>query len=82
VGGTATVGGRALPGIALVGLIALIALEIGTVPWLLAHGISALTLGMLAGNTIYPRLAGVAHVSRSPGGRALAFSDSIGRPRC
>jgi uncharacterized integral membrane protein (TIGR00698 family) len=52
---------RALPGIALVGLLALIALEIGRVPWLQANGISALTLaialGMLVGNTIYPRLA-------------------------
>ena len=52
---------RALPGIALVGLLALFALEIGRVPWLQANGISALTLaialGMLVGNTIYPRLA-------------------------
>lgn len=55
---------RALPGIGLVGLVALIALEIGKVPWLQANGISALTLaialGMLVGNTIYPRLAGAA----------------------
>ena len=55
---------RALPGIALVGLLALIALEIGRVPWLQANGISALTLaialGMLVGNTIYPRLADAA----------------------
>jgi uncharacterized integral membrane protein (TIGR00698 family) len=39
----------------------LLALQIGRVPWLQANGISALTLaialGMLVGNTIYPRLA-------------------------
>lgn len=52
---------RALPGIGLVGLLALLALEIGRAPWLQANGISALTLaialGMLVGNTVYPRLA-------------------------
>jgi uncharacterized integral membrane protein (TIGR00698 family) len=52
---------RALPGIGLVGLLALLALEIGRAPWLQANGISALTLaialGMLVGNTLYPRLA-------------------------
>jgi uncharacterized integral membrane protein (TIGR00698 family) len=54
-------GVRALPGIGLVGLLALLALEIGRAPWLQANGISALTLaialGMLVGNTVYPRLA-------------------------
>jgi uncharacterized integral membrane protein (TIGR00698 family) len=54
-------GARALPGIGLVALLALLALEIGTAPWLQANGISALTLaivlGMLVGNTLYPRLA-------------------------
>jgi uncharacterized integral membrane protein (TIGR00698 family) len=52
---------KALPGIGLVGLLALLALEIGRAPWLQANGISALTLaialGMLVGNTIYPRIA-------------------------
>ena len=52
---------RQLPGVALVGLLALAGLEIGQVPWLQANGISALTLaiigGMLLGNTLYPRLA-------------------------
>jgi uncharacterized integral membrane protein (TIGR00698 family) len=52
---------RVLPGIALVALLALLALEVGRVPWLQANGISALTLaialGMLVGNTLYPRLA-------------------------
>jgi uncharacterized integral membrane protein (TIGR00698 family) len=55
---------KVLPGIALVGLLALVALEIGRVPWLQANGISALTLaialGMLAGNTLYSRFALVA----------------------
>jgi uncharacterized integral membrane protein (TIGR00698 family) len=62
---------RALPGIGLVGLLALIALEIGRIPWLEANGISALTLaialGMLVGNTIYPRFAAAA-------GGGVAFS--------
>jgi uncharacterized integral membrane protein (TIGR00698 family) len=52
---------RALPGIGLVAILALLALEIGKAPGLQASGISALTLaivlGMLVGNTIYPRLA-------------------------
>jgi uncharacterized integral membrane protein (TIGR00698 family) len=52
---------KVLPGIALVGLLALAALEIGRIPWLQANGISALTLaialGMLVGNTLYPRFA-------------------------
>jgi uncharacterized integral membrane protein (TIGR00698 family) len=52
---------RVLPGIGLLGFLALLALEIGRAPWLQANGISALTLaialGMLVGNTVYPRLA-------------------------
>jgi uncharacterized integral membrane protein (TIGR00698 family) len=52
---------RVLPGIGLVGFLALLALEIGRAPWLEANGISALTLaialGMLVGNTVYPGLA-------------------------
>jgi len=55
---------RALSGIGLVGFLALLALEIGRAPWLQANGISALTLaialGMLIGNTVYPRLAATA----------------------
>ena len=51
----------ALPGLGLVVLLALLALEIGKAPWLQANGISALTLaillGILVGNTLYPRLA-------------------------
>jgi uncharacterized integral membrane protein (TIGR00698 family) len=54
----------AAAGIGLVALLALLALEIGRAPWLQANGISALTLaialGMLVGNTIYPRLAAAA----------------------
>jgi uncharacterized integral membrane protein (TIGR00698 family) len=55
---------HALPGIGLTVLLAFLALEIGRAPWLQANGISALTLaialGMLVGNTIYPRLAAAA----------------------
>jgi uncharacterized integral membrane protein (TIGR00698 family) len=54
----------ALPGVALAALLAGLALEIGRVPWLQANGISALTLaialGILVGNTLYPRLASAA----------------------
>lgn len=50
-----------LPGIALTGALATLAIEFGKIAWLQANGISALTLaivlGMLVGNTIYPRLA-------------------------
>jgi uncharacterized integral membrane protein (TIGR00698 family) len=49
------------PGIALTGVLAALAIELGKVSWLQANGISALTLaivlGMLVGNTVYPRLA-------------------------
>lgn len=52
---------RALPGIGLAGLIALLALGAGRAGWLQVHGISALTLaialGMLVGNTVYPGIA-------------------------
>jgi uncharacterized integral membrane protein (TIGR00698 family) len=55
---------RTLPGMALVGVLALLALEVGRAPWLQANGFSALTLaialGMLVGNTIYPRFAAAA----------------------
>ena len=49
------------PGIALTGALAALAIELGKLSWLQANGISALTLaivlGMLIGNTVYPRLA-------------------------
>ncbi len=53
---------RALaPGVALALVIALLAIELGKLGWLQSNGISALTLaivlGMVAGNTIYPRVA-------------------------
>jgi len=50
-----------LPGIALVGAIAIMAIELGKIHWLQTNGISALTLaialGMIVGNTLYPRIA-------------------------
>ncbi|HEY9100992.1 YeiH family protein [Chitinimonas sp.] len=50
-----------LPGLILAGLLALAALGLGRLDWLQAHGFTALTLaivlGMLVGNTVYPRLA-------------------------
>src|SRR5271156_2911906 len=49
------------PGIALTGALAALAIELGKLSWLQANGISALTLaivlGMLVGNTVYPRMA-------------------------
>src|SRR5271156_1576291 len=49
------------PGIALTGALAALAIEFGNLAWLRANGISALTLaivlGMLVGNTVYPRIA-------------------------
>src|ERR1700678_3866932 len=52
---------RLAPGIALTGALAALAIELGKLSWLQANGISALTLaivlGMLVGNTVYPRLA-------------------------
>lgn len=50
-----------LPGLVLSGLLACAALALGRLDWLQAHGFTALTLaivlGMLVGNTVYPRLA-------------------------
>ena len=50
-----------LPGMALAAAIALAAIQLGNLGWLQAHGISALTmaivLGLLIGNTVYPRMA-------------------------
>ena len=50
-----------VPGLALAGGLAFAAIELGKIGWLQANGISALTLaivlGMLVGNTAYPRIA-------------------------
>ena len=50
-----------LPGLLLVGLIAAASLYLAELPWLQAHGLSALTVaivaGIVIGNTFYPRLA-------------------------
>ena len=52
-----------LPGLLLAGGIATVAVWVGASPWMRAHGLGALTvavvLGMLLGNTVYPRLASV-----------------------
>jgi uncharacterized integral membrane protein (TIGR00698 family) len=53
---------RLLPGLLLSGLLALVAIRLGSIDWLQAHGMSALTvaivLGIALGNTVYPHLAG------------------------
>jgi uncharacterized integral membrane protein (TIGR00698 family) len=58
--------GRLLPGVALSALLALAALQLGTIGWLASHGVSALTaaiaLGILVGNTLYPQVAAAAEV--------------------
>src|SRR6267143_1658412 len=50
-----------LPGIALVGALAAGAIALGNIGWFESTGVSALTLaialGMIAGNTLYPRIA-------------------------
>ncbi len=50
-----------LPGIALVGALAALAIALGNIHWFETTGISALTLaialGMVVGNTLYPRIA-------------------------
>ena len=52
---------RMLPGLALSAALAAAAVSLGSISWLQDHGLSALTmaivLGMLVGNTIYPRFA-------------------------
>lgn len=52
---------RIAPGLALSAVLALASIEAGRLAWLRAHGFSALTiaivLGMLVGNTVYPRVA-------------------------
>jgi uncharacterized integral membrane protein (TIGR00698 family) len=58
--------GSFLPGLALAGALAFVAIELGKIGWLQANGISALTLaivlGMLVGNTAYPRMAAASGV--------------------
>jgi uncharacterized integral membrane protein (TIGR00698 family) len=50
-----------LPGLAISATLAATAMALGRIGWLQDHGFSALTLaivlGMLAGNTVYPRMA-------------------------
>lgn len=52
-----------LPGIALTGVLAWAAIELGKTTWLRSNGISVLTLaillGMVVGNTLYPRVASI-----------------------
>ncbi len=52
---------RLLPGLCLSAALAAAAMALGRIDWLAAHGLSALTLaivlGMLVGNTVYPRMA-------------------------
>jgi uncharacterized integral membrane protein (TIGR00698 family) len=52
-----------LPGLALSGALAAAGIALGRIAWLQDHGFSALTLaivlGMIVGNTVYPRLAAV-----------------------
>jgi uncharacterized integral membrane protein (TIGR00698 family) len=62
---------RLLPGLALSAALALVAVRLGTLGWLQAHGMSALTvaivLGILLGNTLYPYVA-------AKGGAGVVFS--------
>ncbi len=57
---------RLLPGIALSGALAALGIMLGKIGWLQDHAFSALTLaivlGMLVGNTVYPRFAAVSGV--------------------
>jgi uncharacterized integral membrane protein (TIGR00698 family) len=59
--GTTTGKWRFAPGLLLSAALAAIAIRVGTVGWLQAHGMSALTvaivLGILLGNTVYPYVA-------------------------
>lgn len=62
---------RLLPGLVLSTVLAAVAIQLGTVGWLQQHGMSALTvaivLGILLGNTLYPRVA-------AGSGAGVAFS--------
>jgi uncharacterized integral membrane protein (TIGR00698 family) len=52
---------RLLPGLLLSALLAVVAIRLGSVGWLQAHGMNALTvaivLGIALGNTVYPHVA-------------------------
>jgi uncharacterized integral membrane protein (TIGR00698 family) len=58
--------GRLLPGLGLSVLLAICAIQLGGIGWLQTHGMGALTaaiaLGILVGNTFYPRIAPAAGV--------------------
>jgi uncharacterized integral membrane protein (TIGR00698 family) len=60
-----------LPGLVLSAALAAVAIQLGTVGWLQAHGMSALTvaivLGIVLGNTVYPYVA-------ANSGAGVAFS--------
>jgi uncharacterized integral membrane protein (TIGR00698 family) len=62
---------KLLPGLLLSAALAAVAIRLGAIGWLQAHGMSALTvaivLGILLGNTVYPRIA-------ATGGAGVAFS--------
>jgi len=62
---------RLVPGLLMAGFLTLSALELAKIGWFAAHGISALTLaivlGVIAGNTVYPRYAAL-------GGGGVAFA--------
>jgi uncharacterized integral membrane protein (TIGR00698 family) len=51
-----------LPGVCLSAILATAAMQLGSIGWLQAHGMSALTvaiaLGLVVGNTLYARIAG------------------------
>ena len=53
-----------IPGLALVAVLAALAITLGRIDWFASTGVSALTvaivLGMLVGNTLYPRIASAA----------------------
>ncbi len=53
--------GALWPGLLLSAVVAAASLQLGKLPWLAEHGLSALTiaivLGIVIGNTVYPRLA-------------------------
>ena len=55
---------RLVPGLALAAVVAAAAIGLGEIGWLQANGISALTLaivlGMIVGNTVYPRFSATA----------------------
>src|SRR5215472_9455260 len=62
---------KMLPGLLLSALLAAVSIRLGAIGWLQSHGMSALTvaivLGILLGNTLYPRIAATS-------GAGVAFS--------